>query len=88
MLCFCGNDDWHSLVPALLSGSTLAEWKKFARRSSSETIFKYSVTLLDNIDVIVVGNDREKRRLLEVFHKRKISKLPDGRRVEDIVLVR
>jgi hypothetical protein len=69
-------------------GSTPAEWKKFARRSSNETIFKYSVTLLDNIDVIVVGSEREKRRLLEVFHKRKISKLPDGRKVEDIILVR
>jgi SPP1 gp7 family putative phage head morphogenesis protein len=69
-------------------GSTPSEWKKFARRSSNETIFKYSVTLLDNIDVIVVGSEREKRRLLEVFHKRKISKLPDGRKVEDIILVR
>jgi len=69
-------------------GSTPEEWKRFARRGGNETIFKYSVTLLDNIDVIVVGSDREKRRLLEVFHKRKISKLPDGRKVEDIVLVR
>jgi len=36
-------------------GSTSVEWKKFASRSSNETSFKYSVTLLDNIDVIVVG---------------------------------
>ena len=69
-------------------GSTPAEWKKFARRSSNETIFKYSVTLLDNIDVIVVGSEREKRRLLDVFRKRRISRLPDGRKVEDIILVR
>ena len=46
------------------------------------------MTLLDNIDVIVVGSEREKQRLIEVFHNRKIMKLPDGRKVEDIVLVR
>jgi len=69
-------------------GSTPEEWKQFARRGGNETIFKYSVTLLDNIDVIVVGSEREKQRLIEVFHNRKIMKLPDGRKVEDIVLVR
>ncbi len=69
-------------------GSTPADWKKFARRSSNETIFKYSVTFLDNIDVVVVGSDREKKRLMEAFLKRKITKLPDGRKVEDIILVR
>ena len=45
-------------------------------------------TLLDNIDVIVVGSEREKQRLLEVFRNRKIMKLPDGRKIEEIVLVR
>jgi hypothetical protein len=69
-------------------GSTPAKWKKFARRSNNKTIFKYSVTLLNNIDVIVVGSEREKRRLLDVFRKRRISRLPDGRKVEDIILVR
>ena len=39
-------------------------------------------------DVIVVGSEREKQRLLDVFRNRKIMKLPDGRKVEDIVLVR
>jgi hypothetical protein len=69
-------------------GSTPDEWKQFARRSGNETIFKYSVTLLDNIELIVVGSEREKQRLLEVFRKQKIALLPDGRKVEDIVLVR
>ena len=44
--------------------------------------------LLDNLEVIVVGSERQSRRLLEVFRKRRISELPDGRKVEDIVLVR
>jgi hypothetical protein len=36
----------------------------------------------------VVGSDREKKRLVDAFLKRRISELPDGRKVEDIVLVR
>ncbi len=69
-------------------GSTPAEWKQYARNSSNETIFKHSITLLDNIEVIVVGSERERSRLLEVFQKHQVSKLPDGRKVEDIILVK
>ena len=68
--------------------STPAEWKQYARNSGNETIFKHSITLLDNIELIVVGSERERLRLLEVFRKRQVAELPDGRKVEDIVLVR
>ena len=68
--------------------STPAEWKQYARNSGNETILKHSITLLDNIEVIVVGSERERLRLLEVFRKRQVSELPDGRQVEDIILVR
>ena len=44
--------------------------------------------LEDNLEVIVVNTDEQRRRLLEVFRKRQISKLPDGRKVEDIILVK
>ncbi len=68
--------------------STPAEWKQYARNSGNETILKHSITLLDNIEVIVVGTEQERLRLLDVFRKRKVAELPDGRKVEDIVLVR
>ncbi len=69
-------------------GSTPAEWKQYARNSGNETILKHSITLLDNIEVIVVGSEPERLRLLDVFRKRQVAELPDGRKVEDIVLVR
>ena len=69
-------------------GSTPVDWKRYARNSGNETIFKYSITLLDNIDVIVVNTEEQRRRLLDVFRKRHVAKLPDGRKVEDFVLVR
>ena len=69
-------------------GSTPAEWKSFARQSGNETIFKNSVMILDDIELIVTGNDAERKRTLASFHKRGIRRLPDGRDVENIVVVR
>jgi hypothetical protein len=43
------------------------------------------VTLLDNIEFIVAGSDNERREIIQSFTRRGIKKLPDGRKVEDIV---
>ncbi len=67
-------------------GSTPADWKRFAQRSSNETIFKHSVTLLDNLDYIVTGSRTEREKVLKSFTSRGITVLPDGRKVEDVVL--
>jgi len=45
------------------------------------------VTLLDNIDVIVVNGSQRKQALLDVFRKHGITKLPDGRTVEQVIIV-
>jgi len=57
-----------------------------ARHASDETIFKYSVTLLDNIDVIAVSDASERTRVIQAFKKHGIQRLPDGRRIEEIVV--
>jgi len=67
--------------------STVSAWKKIHAKSGNETIFKNSVTLLDNIDVIVVNGPQRKHALLEIFKKHGISKLPDGRTVEQVIVV-
>ena len=41
---------------------------------------------LDNIDLIAVSSDAERKRVLEVFKRHGVSRLPDGRKVEDIVV--
>jgi SPP1 gp7 family putative phage head morphogenesis protein len=69
-------------------GSTFAEWREFSKRRGNETILKHSVTLLDNIDVVVVADEAERKKVLDSFGKHGIEKLPDGRRVRDIVLAR
>lgn len=67
--------------------STVDDWKRIYSRGGNETIFKYSVTLLDNVDVIVVHSAQKKQQLLAVFKKYGIGTLPDGRTVEQMILV-
>ncbi|MHB9036961.1 MAG: minor capsid protein [Armatimonadota bacterium] len=69
-------------------GSDPRTWKTYARNTSNETILKYSVTLLDNLEAIVVGSESERTKVLAVFKKHGVSTLTDGRKVKDIVLVR
>jgi hypothetical protein len=67
---------------------TPAKWKKIAeQRCNNETIFKHNITLLDNIDCIVLDSANAKAAMIDVFHKHGITKLPDGRDVEEIITV-
>ena len=52
---------------------------------NNETIFKNSVTLLDNIDIIAVTTEAERKATIRAFKKHGITKLPDGRCIEDVV---
>lgn len=67
---------------------SINEFKKFAGKEKNETIFKYSVTLLDNIDYIVVLDKKEREKILQLFRKKGIEKLPDGRSVESIIIAK
>ena len=40
-----------------------------------------------NLEALVVGSEREKTRLLDVFQKHGIHVLPDGRKVDQVVRV-
>lgn len=67
-------------------GNTPEEWRRFAGSTGNETIFKYSVTLLDNVEYIVTDNATERNRVLNSFVKRGLTVLPDGRKIEEIIL--
>lgn len=64
------------------------EWRKFSRRSNNETILKYSVTPLDNLENIVVDSAMERKIVLDTFRKHGVSILPDDRKIEELVLTR
>jgi hypothetical protein len=66
----------------------LSQWKQIAEYSkNNETIIKHNVTLLDNLDYIVLDSEAAKRRMLEVFRKHGVTKLPDGRKIDDVIHV-
>jgi SPP1 gp7 family putative phage head morphogenesis protein len=65
-----------------------AKWKRIAETSSNnETILKHNVTLLDHLDYLVLDSQEAKRQMLAVFAKHGVTRLPDGRAVEDIIHV-
>jgi len=64
----------------------ITDYKSIAsRKSSDETIFKNEVTLLDNLQMVTVRSETTKRKILNVFRKHGVTRLPDGRQVKDIV---
>jgi hypothetical protein len=52
---------------------------------SNETLFKGEVNILNHLDRLVVRTEDEIRRCLDVFKKYGIDRLPDGRKVKDII---
>lgn len=64
---------------------SISDWVNCSKKSGNETIFKYSVTLLDNIDFIVAGSANERNQIVSSFTKRGITHLPDGRKIGDVV---
>jgi len=66
--------------------STIAEFKAAARNSANETIFKDGLSLFDKLDRIVV-EQRDRQKVIDVFRRHGYQTLPDGRRIEDIIVV-
>lgn len=71
--------------PQKARGRTLADFKRFAKNSGNETIFKNGLSLLDDIEVIRTSSAKERAEVLAVFAAHKIDTLPDGRKITDIV---
>jgi hypothetical protein len=66
--------------------SDYAGWNDCAADAGhNETIFKHSVSMVDNIDKIKASSQEAKEEIIAVFKKYGIEKLPDGRWVKDIV---
>jgi len=67
--------------------STIDDYKKLGNgHHSDETIFKNSVTILDNLDLVAVQSETERTKVLDIFRRHGVSQLPDGRKIENIVV--
>ena len=67
--------------------STISEMRRYSRNCGNETIFKGPVTILDNLDSISVSSNAERQRLIKVFTKHGVLKLPDGRSISKVIVV-
>jgi len=65
--------------------SDVKGWKKNATNvDHNETDFKGGISIFD-ADRIVAQNEAERNEILKVFKKHRITKLPDGRKIEDFI---
>lgn len=63
-------------------------WKKACHTNRmNETDFKYSLTLVDNLEWVVVSSETERKGVIQAFMENGITVLPDGRKVADIVIM-
>jgi SPP1 gp7 family putative phage head morphogenesis protein len=67
-------------------GTTLDDFRKFALHDENETILKWGIHVIDELDHIKTASAMERQAVLNVFKKHKITTLPDGRAIEDVVL--
>lgn len=90
---FSFGGDWYGGVDNFFNtamiyesrGKTVDEMKAFAKNSSNETLFKWNLSLLDELEAIVVKSASEKAAVVRKFEQAGVKVLPDGRRVADIV---
>lgn len=66
-------------------GKTVADFKAFAKAGGNETLFKWGLSLLSDLDAIVVTTNAERLAIIDRFKRSGITKLADGRAVADVV---
>jgi hypothetical protein len=64
----------------------VAEWTEIRSINANETIFKNGLSLFDDFEAIVVDTPTQRDAVLRVLRKHKITKWPDGRPIETVVV--
>ncbi len=70
-----------------MMNATIKKLKQCSNGRSNETMLKHGLNLLDEIEEITVKDNAEKLKVIGVFKKHGWTRLPDGRKVSDIVIV-
>lgn len=91
------NDSWgdvrpkgqntHVGDPIQSRGVSLNEYREMSRSGGNETIFKNGFHLLDDVSRITTKTAAERAAIIKEFKSHGYSKLPDGRKLDDVVKV-
>ena len=65
--------------------SPTSDWKRFAGKETNETIFKNGLSIIEELDRLVVETDATRLKLIDIFKKANYETLADGRKVEDVI---
>lgn len=66
--------------------TTVDEFKTISKNSGNETIFKHGLNFLDDIQTIRTKNPTQRKTLIRIFKKHGYTTLPDGRKIEEVVV--
>lgn len=69
-------------------GKTIADFVEYATNTDNETCFKHGLSLIDDIDFIVARDSLERDELISIFKRHGYLRLPDRRRIEDIIFLK
>ena len=61
------------------------EWKKFSEADGNETIFKNGLSIIEELERLVVEAEATRLKLIEIFKKAGYGTLSDGRKIEDVI---
>ena len=82
------SGDKYGRISAISSrGSKIEDFKKFRGYSSNETNFKEGISLLTDLEYIKVSSTAKRLEVIKAFKDRGIRRLPDGRLIDDIVVL-
>jgi len=79
---------WKNEVRSVAAKADIPHLKKFAQNSSNETLLKKGYYLMDDLDSILCRTQTERDKVLQVFRKHGITMFPDGRSIEEIVVLK
>ena len=85
------SDHYGKVTPGFVAKNRVSDAKGIQKiydqsyYGSDETIFKHTVTIADNVDLIVVASPAERAKVISIFKNNGHAILPDGRKVEDVV---
>ena len=68
----------------------LTSWKGMASvtvKENNETIFKNSLSIFEDVDYINVMTESQKEELIQVFTEAGYKKWPDGRELDEVIIV-
>ena len=83
-----GSDKYGRISALSTRGKSIDDYKKFATMGGNETIFKEGLNLLDEIEYIRASSTAQRDRLIKIFKDRGYRRLPDGRLIEDVVVLK